>query len=167
MPKAKSARNHRHMRCFALQLDFHTLALQDEVRTLVDERGGLDAMTAMDWQAGALPGWLLQHSPEPQYSEYRVVYNYDMPRNVRLLATRQHNAESGHLQCPFTGPSTNFRPHGCLSALTPALTCSFARMQDTGHAHIRAHAPTCTHALRHSHARTPWGRTTIHRTYWR
>ena len=64
--EGKSARNHRHM---CLQLDFHTLALQDEVRTLVDERGGLDAMTAMDWQAGALPGWLLQHSPEPQYSE--------------------------------------------------------------------------------------------------
>ena len=129
----------------ALQLDFHTLALQDEVRTLVDERGGLDAMTAMDWQAGALPGWLLQHNPEPQYSEYRVVYNYDMPRNVGLLATRQHNPESAWTLAVSarsqTGPSTNLRPHGCISALTPALTLL-----------IRTHARYWTHS--HSYACT-------------
>ena len=115
----------------ALQLDFHTLALQDEVRMLVDERGGPDAMTAMDWQAGALPGWLLQHSPEPQYSEYRVVYDYDMPRNVRLLATRQHNPESvWTLAVPFHRPIHQFSP---------------PRM------HLGTH--TCTHLLIRTHAR--------------
>ena len=137
------------MRCFALQLDFHTLALQDEVRTLVDERGGLDAMTAMDWQAGALPGWLLQHSPEPQYSEYRVVYDYDMPRNVRLLATRQHNPESvWTLAVPFHRPIHQFSPprmhlgtDTCTYSCKTLGTLTFVRM----HLHVRT--PLGTHTL--------------------
>lgn len=140
------------MRCFALQLDFHTLALQDEVRTLVDERGGLDAMTAMDWQAGALPGWLLQHSPEPQYSEYRVVYNYDTPRNVGLRATA----------------STTQSLDTC-SALSQAHPPIFALTDASRHSHLHlfAHLHACkiletlTFVRMHVHVRTPLGTHTL------